>query len=580
MHATRRLRDEHRLIVRVLDCFEIALARAAAGAPVARADYEPFLEFLRGFADECHHRKEEDELFPRLARSGVELSGSPVAQVLDEHEHGRALAAELARSLAAAEAGDAAARTRTLAAGGALVELLRRHIDKEEHCLFGLAEEAIRGDALAALEEAFVACEANPVYRKAAERGRELAAELWARFGVAPADEVGPDAGIAYTGWRREPIAPSAAEAAPWRAWTSPLPIDAGTDLAARIERALASPAVAVPRRALERLGRRIEPTPILWKVLPSGHLRLFFPVVGEPDHVDAGSVVAIVLLHDLAGERTLYAHPVHAGPEANPLLKHLGGPMSKPRAQEGENGERATRRLLLHKAALWERFEKERAALGVAEASRRWRERYAWALVRLYFCERCPGCRFGHPAYEGAGGETWRPPEARAPLGGGAPPPAWRPIADAVLASEAFRIEVDYARRGRFRVQEAPRLVASLDAEWSLALFATDAEHLDGGSLVAIAAWHHRPSGETRYAFCLSFGPEPETLFLRGDRALGLPLPHPAEGAAARAEYAAWRARAWSEFWLDELELGVEAASRRWLDGFWAAVARLTGAA
>jgi hemerythrin-like domain-containing protein len=580
MHATRRLRDEHRLIVRVLDCLEIALRRSADGAPIARADQDAFLEFLRGFADECHHRKEEDELFPRLERRGVDLSGSPVAQVLDEHERGRELSADLARGLAAAEAGDAAARGAAIAAGRALIDLLRRHIDKEEHCLFGLAEEALRGEALEDLLEGYRACEASPVYRKAAERGRELAARLCARFGVAPADEVGPDAGVAYGGWRREPATVPAPDHAHWRGWTAPLPIDAGTQLAARIERALASPAVAVPRRALERLGRRIEPTPILWKTLPSGHLRLFFPVVGEPDHIDSGSVVAIVLLHDLAQERTLYAHPVYAGPEANPLLKHLGGPMSQPRAQEGENGERATRRLLLHKAALWERFEKERATLGVVEASRLWRERYAWSLVRLYFCERCPSCRWGHPAYDGAGSETWRPSGARAPRGGGAPSPAWRPVADSVRASEAFRIEVDYARRGRFRVDETPRLVAPLDAEWSLALFPTDAEHLDGGSIVAVAAWHHRPSGETRYAFCLSFGPEPETLFLRGDRALGLPLPHPAEGAAARADYAAWRARAWSQFWLDELELGVQAASGRWLEGLWGALARLVGAA
>jgi hemerythrin-like domain-containing protein len=570
LHATRRLRDEHRLIGRVLDCFEIALARGEADGALARADVEPFLEFLRGFADECHHRKEEQQLFARLEGRGVDLAGSPVAQVLDEHERARELASGLARGVSTAEAGDAAACAGAIATGRALATLLRRHIDKEEHCLFGLAEEAIRGTDLAALLEGYRVTEADPVYRKAAARGRALAARLAARYGLPPAVETGPDAGVSHAGWRRERILPAPPEAQ-WRAWSTPLAVDAGSELAARIERALASPAVGVLRRALARIGRRIEPSPILWKQLPSGHLRLFFPAVGEPDAIDAGSVVAVVLLHDLAQERTLYAHPVYAGPEANPLLKHLGGPLAHPKAQEDPNGDRATRRLLLHKAALWARFEEERAALGVAEASRRWRERYGWALVRLYFCERCPGCRWGDPGCDGAGAAAWRPPERPMPR---ETPAAWRPVAEAVRRSEVFRIEADYARRGRFAVDETPRRVAPLGPDWSLALFATDAEPLEGGALVALAAWHHRPSGETAYASCLSFGPEAETLFLAGDRALGLPLP--GADPAARADYAAWRARAWTSFWLDELELGLQVASRRWLDGLWAALARL----
>jgi hypothetical protein len=494
-----------------------------------------------------------------------------VTQVLDEHERARELVRELSRELAAVETGDASAGARVRAAGGAFAELLRRHIDKEEHCVFGLAEQALRGDQLAALLEAYRAAEADPVHRKADSRGRELAARLVTAYELEPAEH---GVGTAYTGWRQAGEPGRGFEPA-WLAWAAPIPIDAGTRLADRIEAALASPAVAVPRRALARLGRRIEPTPILWKQLPSGHLRLFFPVVGEPDEIDAGSVVAIVLLHDLAQERTLYAHPVYAGPEANPLLKHLGGPMAQPKAQPGENGDRATRRLLLHKAALWERFVEERESLGVAEASRLWRERYAFALLRLYFCERCPGCRWGNPGYDGAGGETWSADLGPLPGARSAAPDA---IVAAIRASEVFRIEVDYARRGSFAVEPTPRLVAPLGADWRLAVFATDAARLDGGALVALAAWHHLPTGETRYASCLSFGPEAETLLLRGDRALGLPLPNPAEGAAARDAYAAWRARAWSQFWLDELELGLESASRRWIESFWGALETLVG--
>jgi hypothetical protein len=88
------------------------------------------------------------------------------------------------------------------------------------------------------------------------------------------------------------------------------------------------------------------------------------------------------------------------------------------------------------------------------------------------------------------------------------------------------------------------------------------------------VAAWFHAPSGTTPYVHCLPAGPEAEPLFLHGERALGLPLA--GIGAEARKAYAAWRRSAWSRFWLDELELGRHAASRRWLDGWWEALGRL----
>ncbi|MBW2444688.1 MAG: hypothetical protein JRG83_02050, partial [Deltaproteobacteria bacterium] len=334
--------------------------------------------------------------------------------------------------------------------------------------------------------------------------------------------------------------------------------------------------AVAMQRAMLERIGRRIEPAPLLWRMLPSGHLRLFFPVTGASDAIEKGTVVALVLLYDLAEERPLYAHPVHAGPGANPLLQHLSGPMAHPKAQEGGNGERATLRLLEHKRTLWERFEHEREELGPEEAGRLWRERYGWSLVRLYFCERCAACRFGSPFLEGSDGEPFRstgsavPEEARE-----LQPGESSQIAAAVRASEPWRIEVAYAQRGGFTVRDEPSRVEALGADWRIVLFPTDAEWIEGGTLVGAIAYFHVPSGETRYASCLSAGPEAETLFLRGDTALGLPL----TDAAARGAYAAWRAQAWSSFWLDELELGLHAASRRWLHGYWDALGRLFGA-
>lgn len=584
LHTTLSLRDEHRLILRVLDSLELALGqwrRAGAATPGKCAAY---VAFLREFADGCHHRKEEDLLFATLARVDAETADSPITQVTAEHAHLRALTLEMATQAAAAESGDPTALNRLLASGGELAAVLRRHIDKEEHCLFGMAEQTIRGDVRAELLAACRVLEAEPDFQRRYAEGRALAERLAADQDLPPARLASTAApashGDTFIGHHAEKHAIAGAAQALWQAYRTPLPPEPGTELAAHCARALASDAIGLPRQALERIGRRIEAEPLLWKLLPGGMLRLFFPVTGDPDLITAGTVVAIVMLYDVATERALYAHPVFAGPEANPLLKHIGGLMAQPRAQAGENGVSATRRLLLHKMAIWDAYERECRESGPVTASARWRARYGWALVRLYFCERCSACRWGSPFFDGDSGPAWLADASPAALPASPPACDATGVVAAIRASLAWQVETAYARRGGFELAERPRLIVPLAGGWTIAVFPTDAAIVDGGSLVAAAAYHHAPTRETRWVQCLAAGGEAETLFQCGDDALGLPLPGDAEGRGRRLHYAEWRRLAWSQFWLDELELGVQAASARWLSNYWRALEILFGRA
>lgn len=349
--------------------------------------------------------------------------------------------------------------------------------------------------------------------------------------------------------------------------------------LPAEIDTILASAPVAALRTALRRVQRHIEPVPVLWKNLPGPSLRAIFPVSGE--QIEEGVVVSVVVLHDLQDDRTLYAHPMHAGPEVNPLLKHLDGPMNGPRSQPGLDGDRATRRIMAHKRALWERFRAERETLGITEASRRWRAGYYWALRRLYFCSNCAQCKWGHPYFDERGESPDSYTPVHDPLRHGLEPASGEAsaIVDRVVASRAWQIEAAYARRGGFAVNPSPRLLQDLDEEHVQAIFPTDAALLQGGSLVALSVIYHRPSACVIYAHCLSCGPEAEIIFLRGDTALGLPRPQeePTVRSARRA-YIDWRKNAWTRFWLDELEQGLSVASTRWRDSFWQALEDLFG--
>jgi hypothetical protein len=349
-----------------------------------------------------------------------------------------------------------------------------------------------------------------------------------------------------------------------------------GSDLDRRISRALASPPVAVHRALLERAGRAIDPDPLLAKYLAGPYLRLFFAVTGGGDEIRLGTVVAIALLFDPPREETLCAHPVFAGPDVSPMLKRLDGPVAQPSAQEGRNGELATRRFLAHKRVLWERFEEERGTKGRAEAGRRWREGFLWALVRLHFCERCPGCRWGCPFFDGPAAEHHAPsrPSRRDPY----LPAEMREIVAAVTSADLWQLEVAYVRRGGFVMATVPRLARHLDHRFTIVVLPTTVEFLHEGAIVGVAAWYDRYTHRVRYVHVLTAGSEPEPILVHGDRELG--LPSAGHESQVSEDYVAWRASAWRRFWLDELEHGIGDASAAWLDTYWDAVRRLFGGA
>ncbi len=184
MNATQCLRDEHQVILKVIACFEIALRKARESGVVKREVFEPFVEFFRGFADTCHHCKEEDHLFPCLQRKGLPRDGGPIGVMVQEHAVARMRVSMIAQELPAAAAGDPVSKQTVLDHGQKFIELMRGHIDKEDHCLFGMADEMIRDADLVALSEAYQSTETEPGYRSTLEHCRIVADRLVERYGV------------------------------------------------------------------------------------------------------------------------------------------------------------------------------------------------------------------------------------------------------------------------------------------------------------------------------------------------------------------------------------------------------------
>lgn len=148
---TTILMDEHRVIERVLTGME----RMVVNGVVDTAFLGKAVDFVRNFADGCHHAKEEDILFPVLEKAGIPRDGGPIGCMLDEHEQGRALIRLMSDNMNSAASGDEHARAVVFDAVGAFVGLLRQHIEKEDSILFVMADRVLDAAQQASMLEKF-----------------------------------------------------------------------------------------------------------------------------------------------------------------------------------------------------------------------------------------------------------------------------------------------------------------------------------------------------------------------------------------------------------------------------------------
>jgi hemerythrin-like domain-containing protein len=143
MKPSEILMEEHRVIERVLMALKAATDNVEEGKTVRPGFFIEAADFARGFADGCHHKKEEHVLFKSLIAHGLPSQGGPVQVMLAEHEQGRKHAGRMRDAAQRWEAGDGSARQEVLVNAREYVSLLRDHIAKEDAVLFPMADRAI-----------------------------------------------------------------------------------------------------------------------------------------------------------------------------------------------------------------------------------------------------------------------------------------------------------------------------------------------------------------------------------------------------------------------------------------------------
>jgi hemerythrin-like domain-containing protein len=128
---------EHRLIERM-----IGVMRTELDHFIERRKADPeliltFVDFVRTYADRCHHGKEEDILFRELSKKDLsEEHRDTMDQLVKDHEWAREQTRDLVEATEKYSAGDDGTFLIITARLKALTEFYPKHIEKEDRHFF------------------------------------------------------------------------------------------------------------------------------------------------------------------------------------------------------------------------------------------------------------------------------------------------------------------------------------------------------------------------------------------------------------------------------------------------------------
>jgi hemerythrin-like domain-containing protein len=178
------LEEEHRVIEKVIGAMAVIAETLEQKGHVEVDTLRDMAAFMRTYADQCHHGKEETHLFPALEQKGVPSRGCPVGALLQEHKAGRALVAALTEAVNQFAGGDNTKRDAVISSLRGLVALYPGHIWKEDYLLFPMANKVLSRDDQTDLRERFEAVEVSvghDVHHRFEKMAERLASVLGSR---------------------------------------------------------------------------------------------------------------------------------------------------------------------------------------------------------------------------------------------------------------------------------------------------------------------------------------------------------------------------------------------------------------
>jgi hemerythrin-like domain-containing protein len=146
---------EHRLIERMIALARTGLAQAEREGQISPLFVNAFADFIRTYADRCHHGKEEDILFRDLRKK--KLSGEHariMEELIEEHRLGRQKTAQIMQANLGYLQGRKDQLPLVLQLIRELTDFYPRHIEKEDrHFFLPVMRSFTKQEQAAMLEE-------------------------------------------------------------------------------------------------------------------------------------------------------------------------------------------------------------------------------------------------------------------------------------------------------------------------------------------------------------------------------------------------------------------------------------------
>lgn len=154
MTAIEIMNEEHRYILRLLKVVRKINLLILEGKEVDLKHFELVVDFIKNYADNHHHRKEEDFLFNKMVDNIGETAEKVVKYgMLVEHDLGRLYVSGLIEAVKAVQEGNNEAKLDIIANAISYTHLLERHIDKEDRVIYKFAERELKEEVLATVNE-------------------------------------------------------------------------------------------------------------------------------------------------------------------------------------------------------------------------------------------------------------------------------------------------------------------------------------------------------------------------------------------------------------------------------------------
>ena len=154
MKAIEIMNEEHKYILRMLQVIRKCCFKILNNEEIIYEDFYKIIDFIRNYADNHHHKKEDKILFIKMVEELGEPAKKAVNQgMLVEHDLGRLHVRELVAALEKVKAGEEEAKLDVIANAISYTHLLIRHIDKEDRVIYKFAERNLNDEVIKLIDD-------------------------------------------------------------------------------------------------------------------------------------------------------------------------------------------------------------------------------------------------------------------------------------------------------------------------------------------------------------------------------------------------------------------------------------------